>query len=683
MTSTNSLNNNRFLPVLKNVFKRNIVLLLILPVVSTIFSVFISRGVMDGYQDLLQQAAEGFTLPITESILIGSGIFLYGAGMVLMLIFAVTLFREIYTKRSSTFYFSMPIKRGVYFNANMIFGLTSLLLSYIILACVPIAIIKGNAAYQAGLYVFEIPTFLNHITIAALCVAVAYAAFLLCAALAGRTWQYLVLCYIIVQAGNLFTNFRAYLNTVWGFYIESSFSWLVSPSAVYTNIFGELLENPLKYYIALAVQFAVLYAVGYTVFKKRKPEVAEVSLTGKIVPPVLITLCLLTVSFAFLSLGMSISLIKLCLAVGVTLLATVILSAIFYRKAFTKSTLLCFIITVAVTVVTFAAVEFIPNINFKNYVPEASKVESVTLEENVDFGNEGALPSKLLAVMFEFLPEESLYAEQIGEPYTFTSDEAKAKVEALHNKMIAQSTIDNAYSEDYYYHGYYSVKLVYHLKDGKTVTRSYCVGTMDVYQEYIDLMKTEEAIRQTVSDFFKDKEIMYMGIDEYASDEEMEDENYDWELYPYIRPTVYVSLDEYDTLLDMIVKDRLNEPESVFADLGLSSAFDIFDLNDYYRDENFWSLGFDEDEDDEDETEVNDYVDYRDISIRVSVLSENATEEQKELLKNMTAEEMAEYEDKIFNGFYDHYPFDSIYIHLNRNTDTNTVEYLKSLGLIQ
>ena len=680
MTSTNSLNNNRFIPVMKNVFKRNLILFLILPVFSLVFSVFISQGVTDGYQEIIQQAAEEFTLQITDSILLGTGMFLYGAGTVLMLIFAVTLFREIYTKRSSTFYFSVPVKRGAYFNANMIFGITSLLLSYIILVCIPIAIVKGNAAYQAGFYVFDIPVFLNNITITALCVAVAYAAFLLCAVLAGRTWQYLVLCYLIVQVGNMLTNFRGYINTIWGFHIESSLSWIASPSAIYTDIFGELVGNPLKYFIALAVQFAVLYAVGYLVFKKRKAEVAEVSLTGKIVPAVLITLSLFAASFGFLSLEISSSVIRLCVAVAVTLLETVILSAIFYRKALTKSTLKCFIVTVAVTVVTFAAVEFVPNISFKNYVPEASEVESVTLEENVDFGNEGALPSKLFAVLFEFLPEETLYAEQIGEPYTFTSDDAKEKIEAFHKKMVAQSTIDNAYSEDYYYHGYYSVKLVYHLKDGKTVTRSYCVGTMDVYKEYIALMKTEEAIRQTVTDFFKDKEIMYIGVDEYATDEEIDDDNYDWELYPYVRPTVYASLDEYDTLLDMIVKDRLNEPESVFADLGLSSAFDVFDYNDYYRDEGFWNIGFDEEEDEEDFV---DYMDYRDISIRVNVLKADATDAQKELLKNMTAEEMAEYEEKIFNGFYDNYPFDAIYIHLNRNTDTNTVEYLKSLGLIQ
>lgn len=666
--------------MLKNVFKRNIVAFLMLPVFSVIFSVVITQTVLAGYKELLQEAAEGFTRYITGDLTLTLGIFLYGAGTVSMLIFAASLFREIFSKRSATFYFSMPVKRGVYFNTNMIFGITSLLLSYVALICIPIAIVKGNAAYQAGIILLDIPVFMNCLTITALCVAVSYAIFLLCAVLSGRVWQYFVLCLIAAQAGNAVANFRSYLNTVWGFHIESSLSWLISPSAIYSKIFGELVTDPLKYIIALIVQFAVVYAAGYIVFKHRKAEVAEVSLTGRIVPSIMITISLFSVGFAVLSADMRVSVyVKLLIALIAVLLAAMLLTAIFYKKAFTKNTLGCFIATVIIAVVTFAAVELIPNTNFKNYVPTADEVESVTLDESVDFGNEGTFSSKLLSVMLGFSDESLFYNEQIGMSYTFTSEETKEKIEAFHNKLIAQSTIDNAYGEDYYYHGYYSVKLVYHLKNGKTVTRSYCVGTKDVYKEYIAVMKTEEAIRLTVSDYFEDKEVVYIGLDEYVSNEDWYNDNYDPEFFPFTRPTVYATLDEYDTLLDMIIKDRLNEPETVFADLGLGWAFQIYDPNGYYRDEGYWDMAFGVADD---ETDYQDYEDYKDISIRFNVWSDEATDEQKALLRTMTAEQMAEYEKKLFNEGYDNYPFASFTLTLNREADTNTMEYLRSQGLI-
>ena len=650
MTSTNSLNKSRLAAMLKNVFRRNIAIYIVVQAISALYAYFLASG------NLRAIASLGWRHEITPAISGNMATFLMNWGILWSFIIAVLLFREIYSKRAGAFYFAVPVKRETYFNTNMLFGMITFLSSYVLIAFITITAIRSNAFCPAELIAFETGNFLLKLTVALTCVFASFAIFMLCAVISGKVWHYFVLSFISTAAAlSGIMNFANYLSSIWGFWVDPSKAWIVSPAG--TALFGFREEGELKLIIASIIQFAVFYAIGFVAFKKRKAEVAEVSLAGKVLPAIMMVGCLLSVCLMILSITGYPVIINVVIAVVACAIVTVILTAIFYRKALTKTTAKYLAAAVGIMLVVVCAVEFFPSARYEKYVPSADEVESVIYDENVEFENKslgGALIDYLLYASYESYYDRGLVT------YTFTGDEAKAKVEELHKKIVDDDTLRSEYANESYYYGGYSVRITYNLKNGKSVTRSYCVGTRDIYGEYIDLMQTEEAILQTPPLDCEKNDILFIGIRDYRAlnEEKYEDyeDTYDYDdVYIEDYWEVYKSLDEYDTLFGLILNDKKAEPKEVFSDLMTTSAYYVY----YYENS----------------------VDYNDVVLTVFICAEDVTPELRERMASMTPEDIIRENNDYRTGYNQLYVAYDIY--LNADADANTIAYLQSVGAME
>ena len=680
MTSTNSLNSNRFLPMFKNVFKKNIAFFSVIQIISALFAFFVPRMTLSSIAGMAEYMEAGSQQDLTSSCVWSMSFFLYVAGCIWVFVLAISLFREIYSKRASTFYFAMPVKRGTYFNVNMLYGVVTAFIAYVLITVLSIVSVKTDSICPPELYTFEPLQVAKVLTVAFLSVIVTYAVFMLFAVLSGKAWHFIVLS---LAAGDIIysavMNLIRFINgTIWGISIPYDKSWMVSHSAAFLESIEA--KNIVWFVVALLIQFVIFYAIGYVVFQKRKAEIAEASLAGKIVPAVIFVIFLFSVGFAGLAMTDGSIFVKIFAALAATTVVGIVATAIFRQKAFTKLSAKCLIGTLIAVVIIALSVGFLPNIKYKNYVPQPSEVESVVVDEGVSLIEGDSFFSHLLnTVLFSF--EGDYFYGSEYPSYSFTSEESKAKIEALHKKLTEQSTIDNHNTYDYYYHGGYSVKFIYKLKNGKKVERFYDVCTKDIYDEYIALMQTEEALRQSTQLNFEDGKPLFIGVVTYSFEDDPVEWDYDESEYSVdydpFTPAEYVSLDEYDTLIDNIVKDRANESRDMFYSLMPAGAFSLYDYENYFRDEDgnkfnfeyFW---------DEEEINIEDYYpDYRDVSIVVYSFYDDVSDEVKAKLSKMTPEEMMEYD---YNS--SEYILEESYINLNRETDVNTIAYLKSIGLM-
>ena len=686
MTSTNSLNSNRFLPMFKNVFKRYAAFFIIAQVLSALYAFFVPRLNLSSIAEVAEYMEAGYKSDLTASSVWSMSFFLFAAGSLWMFILAVSLFNEIYSKRASAFYFSMPVKRGTYFNVNLLYGIVTVVTSYVLVTALSVISIKTNKICPPEFYTFDPAQLAKVLLVALLSVIASWAVYMLFAVLSGRKWHYIVLSLVVSNSlYGIVTNIISYTNnSVWGLSIPHDYNWIVSPSAAFLESLES--ESILKFVIVLIIQFVLAYSIGYTVFKKRKAEIAEVTVAGNIVPTVIFVICLLSAGLSGLTMADGGPVYaSFAAAAVVTVVASIIITAIFRKKVFTKKSVKCLAGTLIAVLIFALAVEFLPNIKYKNYVPAADEVESVVFDENVQLTENEGIFFSLFNSMFSAFDDYSFGNHNTT--YNFTGEEAKAKVEALHKKMIGQTAIDNHYSEDYFYHGGYCVKLTYTLKNGKTVKRYYDVCTNDIYDEYIALMQTEEALRQTPQLNLKDEDILFVGVVDYRFEDESDLEYYDADFF---EPSEYHVLDEYGTLIDNVVKDKMNEPRDVFEALDQNDAFSVYDPDNHYRDQddsdfNFGALMNGEYNDffwDYEEEDDGYYPDYHDITITVYGFYDDVTDEMKEKLSGMSPEELLDYEVE-YEITGHGYLISESYINLNIEADTNTVEYLKSLGLIQ
>ena len=663
----------------KNIFKRYFVFFLVAQIASAIYAFFVPRLNLESIAEMAEYMEAGYKEDLTASCMGSMSFFLFGAGTLWMFILAVSLFREIYSKRAAVFYYAMPVKRGTYFNVNMLYGIVTVFTSYVLVTVLSIISVKTNKICSPEFYTFEPVQLAKVLTVALLSVFVAYAVFMLFAVLSGRKWHYVVLS---ILASNLVyaavINIIKYANeSVWGLSISYDKWWVLSTVAPFFKSFEA--ENVLSLVIVLIIQFVLIYLTGYTVFKKRKAETAEASVALNIITETVLILGLFTAIFSFLT-TIGSGFVKLGIGVAVVVGASMIVTAITHKKAFTKKSVKWLIGTAAVVIIIISAVEFLPNIKYKNYVPAADEVESVVYDENViQTGNDSAF-SSLFSMLFSFGDYDFGFNDY--PTFHFTSEESKAKVEALHKKLIEQTTIDNHYSEDYFYHGGYSVKLTYTLKNGKTVERYYDVCTKDIYDEYVALMQTEEALKQSEPFNYKEEDIVFIGVLDYRND--VDEWDFDDDYDPYT-PSNCIRLDDYGTLFDNLIIDRENEPRDMFYAFMNNISFLLYDIDNHFRTEDDFNFNFDSESlwDDEEDWDFEEYYpDYRDVSIVVYTYYKGVTDEMKAKLSAMTPEEILKYSEE-YEWLNEDYLMMDNYIHINAETDVNTVAYLESLGLIK
>ncbi|MDE6505681.1 MAG: hypothetical protein K2K71_00260, partial [Eubacterium sp.] len=479
-------------------------------IVTQIIMLLVTISILRGFLSLKPYEVSDITDIYSPSIVGLFSVLFVLEGFIL----AVSMFKEIYSKRASDFYFSMPVKRGTYYNTNMLFGAINIALAYIISFVLSVIVIKTDIIYPSKFYIFDVSYFAQQMLVSFLTVLAVLAVYMLCAVVSGKKWHYVLLSYIAVSFAFVgIIEFIGYINTIWGLWIDISKAWIVSPIGILLNNADDVSTNQtLTLCAAAIIQFCIAYAAGYVVFKKRKAEVAEYTLSGRIMPVIMIICCLVTEFFICLNV-VDVSLTnRIISGVIVAAVTIVIITAICYKKAITKATLRCLGGAAVITAVVIACVEFIPSADYVKYVPEASEVESVTIYNNVDYSNPNII-DLLYGVSFYSSYYDDYYDS--GYTYTFSSDEAKNKMYNFHKKLVADETQKNTYGEAYYTYGYNSLKIKYNLKNGKTVTRSYCAGANDVYQEYVALMQTEEGINQLVTINSEDILFAYVSNDYY------------------------------------------------------------------------------------------------------------------------------------------------------------------------
>lgn len=631
---------NGFAPMLKNVFKRNIFILISAQIFTLLATVTITISEIS--------INEISTKPtVAEDITFELSVFLSSILAIISFFIAIivvyVLYRELFSKRASDFLLSLPVKRNAFFNANALFCLINTALSYVVSFVVSLLLIKSDLIYPAKYFKFDVAVFSKLLLLSFFTSIALSAMIIVCAVISGRKWHYLVLSYLSVSSfAGLSTGIYSYINTIWGFEFNNDYSFVVSPVVSVMTSADERLKKLPALIIVLMLQAAIAYIAGLIAFKHRKAEVAETRVSGKFIPFIIITAFLLANAITTLSSPNSLY-VNIFAVLLLTLISVLIITALFYRKPFNKLTLASFAVSAVVSVVFVLCVSFIPKAaGYIDYVPEASEVESVNVEMGGDFRYHQYYGLVNEIFLNSFYSE---FDESEKSSYNFSTDESKSAVSALHKKLISDETIYQYYNsnEEFDYDTVNKIHLEYKLKNGGTVYRTYYVKASSVYNEVAELFKTEEILNLIAPMSYKDDEILFVIVHKNYGDK-------------------YYKLDKYDALMNAVKKDMLNSSNRDFLNSIDLNGFD----SDFYN----------EDEISEDFSYVPDSV----FTFTIDKFSDSASKEQREKMSRMSPSEMIRYDNDyvIENEYTVDYLLEYTDIYVLESYE-NIIKYFESL----
>lgn len=491
-------------------------------------------------------------------------------------------FSEIYSKRACDSYFAAPIKRADRFNAAFIMGAVVNIAAPLFPAATFFAFKFGGVLDK---FAFSIDAELvNYYTVFAVAALLSvWAVFMLCAVIAGRLVQYLVLCgisssFVLISALGVASR----LNLVWGIKADLNAVASITP-------FGALLSGintvettykALKICIPVSiVTLVVFYIAGLLAFKKRPSEVAESTLSGKIVPYAFLAFFAFG-GFVFFQASQSF-LKTAAVGIAAAVINGLIFCAVFYKKAYTKQGAISVGATIAVGLVLLAFSYFPPEKSFVSYVPEAGDVKSAVLEvKNYSHGDAVPLVQYIGNVLYTgYSNEDNSYTitkpeniEKLVELHEKTvSDEARKKTAAyyrsLENEDIDYVDYDDLNSDD----GTIGFAVKYTLKNGKTVTRRYEVASSVIIDEYVAAVQNKEVLNQTSLNEESFKNIYFSYFSYYQNDdfgvyEETEGETVDLSFAYHDSYNNQLTAEQAEKLRELLIEDRLNETKYEFIE---------------------------------------------------------------------------------------------------------------------
>lgn len=648
------LNRSGFAPMLKNIFRRNLLGLILSPLFTLFITALVIINMLSLKPTETQDITDVFSLIVSSLLAVFSAI--------IALIWVYTMYRELFSRRASDFLLAMPVKRESYYNANFLFGLVNIVLCFVIPFAVSVFLIKSNLVYPVKFYVFDVAIFAKYMLIAFFATVAIFALFVVSAVVSGRKWHYFVISYFVLSCGfRMAMGLTSYINTIWGFVLERDYSFIVSPYAALLYSADDRVKNIVPILIAFVVQAAIAYAAGLIAFKRRKAEVAETTVSGKILPFVIITAFLLANVFAFFSLNANI-VVSVVIEIIAMAIAVIIITALFYRKAFNKLTITSFITSAVITVMVVLCVELIPRATgYVDYIPEANEVESVTVEVKDDFIT--------MPVSMGFITDilESAYDVGLGmydefeHVFNLSTDDSKNAVSALHKKMISDEAQNkggllSVFDE---YDATNNVRLKYKLKNGKTVTRSYTAYASLASGVFADVLKTDECLDQVAPINFG-KDILFAEVSAYVSpyDDTIDEDA----IQKKDTKHGYLQLDDYSTFLECVKKD-LKSTDYIYALLS-DNGFDP-EHYEFYSDD---MTAFDERKD-------------AICTVGFYKFEADAPKEEKEKMLKMSPKEMVAYDEKRVqdSGYELNYLLESSYYDFAKS-DKNTMKYLASKG---
>ena len=491
-------------------------------------------------------------------------------------------FSEIYSKRACDSYFAAPIKRADRFNAAFIMGAVVNIAAPLLPAATFFAFKFGGMPDK---FEFSIDTVLvNRYTVFAVAALLSvWAVFMLCAVIAGRLVQYLVLCgisssFVLISVLGVASR----LNLVWGIKADLNAVASITPiGALFSGINTvETTYRALKICIPVSIVTVVLfYVAGLLAFKRRSSEVAESTLSGKIVPYAFLAFFAFG-GFVFFQASQSF-LKTAAVGIAAAVVNGLIFCAVFYKKAYTKQGAISVGATVAVGLVLLAFSYFPPEKSFVSYVPEAGDVKSAVLEvKNYSHGDAVPLVQYIGNVLYTgYSNEDNSYT--ITEPENIeklvalhektVSDEARKKTAAyyrsLENEDVDYVDYDDLNSDD----GTIGFAVKYTLKNGKTVTRRYEVASSVIIDEYVAAVQNKEVLNQTSLSEESFKNIYFSYFSYYQNDElgiyeETEGETVNLSSAYHDSYNNQLTAEQAEKLRELLIEDRLNETKYEFIE---------------------------------------------------------------------------------------------------------------------
>lgn len=657
MTSIILTPKSNFASVFRQSLKRITPLIISLAVVNLLTAIIGFSITLESYSGILSSYAKSNVIEvidITEEALIVMGIGCMFCGF-FSLFASARLFKEIYSKRACDFYFSMPVKRETYFTANFLLGTLINIIGLIIPVAVYTFIINAS---NGNVFVFDNEYIAKVFLAVILALLAMFSAFMMCAVISGKKFHYILLSLICLFSPSVVTSgIVLKLNKIWGYHVDSSVSDSISPPI---NVFNSIFSagtDLMKYLIVISViEIIGMFVVGYIVFKNRKAESAEVSLSGRVSPYFLLSVFVLS-GFMYAN-SVANELTTVIIGIVFAVISGLLFSAIFYKKAFTKKTAVTTSV-VCIVCIIFVCLVYLPGYDkYVKYVPSADQVEKVEIyNSDIDTYYDSSVFNQLIN-----LGETDADSEP---SFTVSSSDSIADVIKLHEKTVADATIEKSKNTipsaveslfgDYTNYDTYDFIMVYTLKDGSKVKRTYSVLAECINKEVLELMRNKDVLAQNFPAYNNDN-MLFATYENYNSNVYYDDtvEYSDSEIYMYDK---LMTVEESDKFVELYMDDLIKASDEEFLYALSNNAGNVF----------YFPMPYDS------------YYDFSGY-VNFYYIDDKASAEDIEKIRSMTPEE-------IVQGFsnYDYSNEENPLAHIrNYSSETYTfgtesTEYLKNL----
>lgn len=603
MKSASSLNKNQFAQAFKTVSRRNIIGAVIVFALSLLASIAIPTvTAFDYLYNTLNVGTVDVTGELRTVTVIVSAICI-----VYNLFLAVGLFKEIYSKRACDYYFALPVKRGAVYFANVVFAFAVNTVSVVCSSASGYICMLSFHSEKCSLTVDKAIYFAGTASALAsvLCVL---SILILCAVSAGRKVHYVILSVISVGGIDIILNgIKSNLDYIWGLKIDEAAAFAISPIGSLNISFYSESVNKIVFLAAVGIIEAVaVIMLGYAVFAKRKAEAAEVSLSGGFVEQAFLFVLSLA---AFSAVTVNNLWGMIIFGIICAVIFSMIYNAVFFKKAFTRQGSVTLSCACAIGVIFLLCVFLPSHDKYISYVPEEQEIEYVEIT--------GREPNDYAALF----SSDSYYGEGRYETLKLTSKESVEKTVAFHKKLTEKETIeksDYCVSKDFsnlfgLYHDIYQdccCDIVYTLKDGSKVKRTYYAAGECVADEFADLIKTDEALSSIEPFNINSDDILFVCVGDFSTDEIYDDNSDDW-----FSGQSIVNIPDYDEFFGVLKNDFKNTDK---YELFSSFPLEVFGFCYYDYDCNFDTVY---------------YIDFYSVN-------EDAPQEVREKLKSMSAAEL-------------------------------------------
>lgn len=670
MTSTTLKPKSNFGSAFKQTFKKLLPNNIAFIIASTFLAVFAFILMLD-YHEYSRTSLFVEEIDFLSEALAVTGI---SAFLCLLYSFSISgkMFKEIYSKRACDFYFATPIKREEYYIANFLNGILMNAVCFMIPILLFLSSVSAMSTKNVH-FTINMGTFLSSAVPMLLAVFAIFSAFVMCAVTSGKKMHYALLSLICIFSSSVVVEgIIMRLNTIWGVSITSDKFIAINPA---TNALMSALmyENKDKAILAVIsiIEIIGMFAAGLIIFKRRKAEVAEVSLTGKVFPYFMLALVVLSGYMYVNSVGKNY--ITLITGIISAVIAALLFSAIFYKKAFTKATAIttacvCAVCTIFVSIVYFPSYD-----KFVKYIPQQDEIEYAEL-----YGYDGS------GIYTDSLTERLIFFGDLSNeqreyrPLKIEQADSLEDLLKLHEKLIDDNTIQissknnsgsplDLFTGDYNYTTTFDCRIVYTLKNGQKVERVYSATSSLVYNEFIALMRNYDVLSQLEMFNIDSSSVLACEYTKYSEYEEVVEDDIVPDGEDGFEYDGAVNLSDFDEFKNLYIQEMLEFEDADFI-MAINSDFAVdADFDFIQEDED----SYNPDTSSYDTYASNDYI----ADLTVFTMSDSATEEQKERIAKMSSDEIVKsyYSDSVLDGavYIESYP-----IYKNQ---VKTLEYMDTL----